>query len=373
VRILLYSRTFLPRLGGIEQATFLLARELVRSGHQVVVATDVESGPEGDVGFEFPVLRGRRLDEVVGAARRADLVHSNGHSLRALAIALQANRPLIFTHQGYQAACLEGLGWHGTSRCEYRLGRCVGLTASHLGIARASRQLARLPLARASLHLAAANVSVSGAVQRVLQAPQSSVIFNCADTEVFRPGPATTDRRRFLFLGRFVGEKGVEIVLRAVALDRAAGGSVELDLVGAGPLEGAYREQVRASGIEDRVRFRGPLRGEPLAQAIRDSLAVVVPSVWDEAFGIVAAEALACGRIALVSDRGGLPEVVEGLGTTVPAADPKAWATALRRAAVDVEWRSEVERRIEKTVPYPPDRHAAAYVKVYADAMERKP
>jgi glycosyltransferase involved in cell wall biosynthesis len=193
----------------------------------------------------------------------------------------------------------------------------------------------RHALARASLPAAAAHVGVSRFVERTIRAPRSAVVHNCADTAVFHPEPAQRPGERFLFVGRFVAEKGVDTLLRAVATCARIGSPVALDLVGAGPLEGAYRRLARQADIERWVTFRGPVRGAALAEAMRESLAVVVPSVWDEAFGIVAAEAISCGRLALASAVGGLPEVLDGLDCTAPPGDDASWARLLLRTRDD--------------------------------------
>jgi len=359
-----------PNLGGVEQMSYMLARGLTAKSCKVVVATDVPAEPDFDRKFPFEVLRGRSAIELVRAARSCDLVHASGASLGAAGLALLARRPLVVTHHDYQATCLEGLGWHSGDRCDYRLTRCIALTREHGGIARAALQVARHPLFRAQVHLARANVAVSNFVARIVDAPRTSVVYNCADTSVFKPQNDPRERTRLLFLGRFVGEKGVETLLRAVDRSRGRGQEVLLDLVGAGPLEGEYRSLVAQLGIADQVRFRGPLRGEALAGAIRSSIAVVVPSAWDEASGIVAAEALSCGRLAIVSDRGGLPEVVEGMDTVVPEGDVAAWATALGRAVRDPAWRTSQEQRTAIAASrFTPDRFIAGYLRVYKKVL----
>jgi len=370
LRILLHSRSFFPRLGGLEQAGLSLARELGRRGCEVIVATDVSARAEVDRALGFEVVRGRSLRDLAALARRCDIVHANGFSLTSVNIALPAGRPLVFTHHGYQASCLEGLGWHGGGHCQYRLPRCVALTARHLGPLRAARQLGRHAVGRAALHLAAAHGAVSAYVARILAAPRTRVVLNCVETSLFYPAPAKGERRRFLFFGRFVAEKGVDVLLRAVAMAVESGADIALDLVGGGPLEGEYRARVRSLGLEERVAFRGVLRGESLADAVRESLAVVVPSVWDEAFGIAAAEAIACGRVALVSDAGGLPEVVEGLDTAVPPGDTEAWARALRRAREDEGWREGIEKRLPAVAArFTPERLAQDYLSIYGRVL----
>ena len=135
-------------------------------------------------------------------------------------------------------------------------------------------------------------------------------------------------------------------------------------------MESAYRALGADLGIADQVRFRGPLIGAPLAEAMRSSLALVLPSACDEAFGIVAAEALSCGRLAIVSNRGGLPEVVEGMDTVVPEGDIPAWAAALTRAASDAAWRTSQERHTATAAArFTPDRFVAGYLRVYEKVL----
>ena len=294
MRIFLYSRAFYPSLGGVEQSSLLLARELSRRGHRVAVATDVEADSALDASLGFEVIRAPSRSSLVRAARAADLVHANGYSAIAYGISGAARRPLVFTHHGYQASCLVGLGWHDGHRCESRLLRCAALTTRQRGASYAARQLARHFLARFAQGTASGHVAVSRFVRDVIAMPRSSVIYNCVDTSVFVKEGSPASRERFLFVGRFVAEKGVDVLLRAVALSARLGSPVLLDLVGAGPLEDGYRRLVRELEIDRFVAFRGPLRGTALATAMRESLAVVVPSTWDEAFGIVAAEAISC-------------------------------------------------------------------------------
>lgn len=366
MRILLYSRAYLPRLGGLEQATHVLATALARQGVQVTVATDVQAPGDADQGLPFEVIRGRSLSELAGLSRRNDLVHSNGFSLLAVHIARRSGRPLIFTHAGLQAACLEGAGWHGGRSCGNALMRCAALTASNRGWPRMLRQLARYPVGRGALYLAAQNVCVSHFIADSIRAPRTAVIQNCVDSALFTPGAASGPRERFLFFGRFSAEKGVETVLRALALERNQGRRWALDLVGAGPQAPAYASLVEELGIGNQVCLRGMLRGQELAQAIRNSLAVVVPSSCYEAFGLVAAEAMACGRLALVSNHGGLPEVVAGVDTLVAPGDCKAWALALRRMATDEAWRATQEMKLPALAArFSPQTHVDRYLSTY--------
>ena len=285
LRIFLYSRAFLPAVGGVEQPSLLLARGLVRRGRRVTVATDVAASDDANRDAGFEVLRRPSFPTLVRAARSADLVHSSGFSMVAFPLAAGARRPLVFTHHGYQASCLVGLGWHDGTRCGRRIGACLFLTLKQHGFTYAARQLARHLIARRVLGRAAAHVCVSSFLADAIRVPRCTVIPNCVDGSVFRPS-ASTGGRRFLFVGRFVREKGVDVLLRAVATCERDGMPIELDLVGSGPLESEYRALAKELAIEKRVAFRGPLRGDALASA---KSAGVLPSfsrrLWTKPLG----------------------------------------------------------------------------------------
>ena len=80
-------------------------------------------------------------------------------------------------------------------------------------------------------------------------------------------------------------------------------------------------------GISDRVRFRG--FQEDSLEWMRRAACVVVPSFWQEPYGLVAAEAVALGRRVVAFAIGGLPEACRGKATLVPPGDVVALAGVL--------------------------------------------
>jgi glycosyltransferase involved in cell wall biosynthesis len=118
------------------------------------------------------------------------------------------------------------------------------------------------------------------------------------------------DRPTILTASRLVRAKGIEPLIDAVALMRERIPDVLLVIVGTGPLEEQLRQNVRARGLADTVRFTGFLDGDNLLHAYRAADLFVVPSVGFEGFGLVVIEALACGTPAMVTPVAGLPETV---------------------------------------------------------------
>lgn len=112
------------------------------------------------------------------------------------------------------------------------------------------------------------------------------------------------DEGYVLFVGRLEAYKGVATLIDAMRQHPG----VSLRIVGDGPERAAL--ELQAKGMRN-VMFVGFQQGEALWAEYRGARCLVVPSLWYEPFGLVALEGLARGVPTIVSDRGGLPEIVE--------------------------------------------------------------
>ena len=128
---------------------------------------------------------------------------------------------------------------------------------------------------------------------------------NAARLESFLAG----DEPTVLYFGKLIEQKGVQVLLEAVR-----GIDARLVVVGFGP----YRATLESLAPE-RTLFTGPLEHRHLAQLLPLADATVVPSIFPEAFGMVAAEAAAAGSPPLVARHSGLAEVAAGLEDEYPA------------------------------------------------------
>jgi glycosyltransferase involved in cell wall biosynthesis len=88
-------------------------------------------------------------------------------------------------------------------------------------------------------------------------------------------------------------------------------------------------------GIAGQVRFAGTLQGPALATALNQHRVLVVPSSYEEPFGIVALEGLACGCLPVVSARGGIVDAIGPHGLTFPNGDEAALADTLAAVLAD--------------------------------------
>lgn len=113
--------------------------------------------------------------------------------------------------------------------------------------------------------------------------------------------------RRFLLLSRLTVEKGVRVVLRAIAaLPRAL--EFELVIAGRGPLEQEVREAAEA---DPRIRFVGYVTGDEKAALLGSADSLLIPSLWYENAPVAVIEAAAYQLVVVGSRIGGLPELVD--------------------------------------------------------------
>ena len=213
--------------------------------------------------------------------------------------------------------------------CPHAAGRICRSTGcvSLAGAARFATQRALWRSGRGSIDLIVANSHwVAERVGRE-GIDVDAVVWNGVPERPVRPplsGPPTVS-----FAGRLYAKKGVDVLLRAMAL--LALPHAVLLIAGDGPerarLEGLAAE-LRLGG---RVRFLGHLSPDRLEQELASAWTHVVPSVWDEPFGLTTAEAMMRGTAVVASNRGGPSEIVRHgeTGLLVPPDDAGALADAL--------------------------------------------
>jgi glycosyltransferase involved in cell wall biosynthesis len=187
---------------------------------------------------------------------------------------------------------------------------------------------------RAAARLAHRQIAISRGLASYLAATQGyptdafTVVHYGIDAGPEPPPPDVPTR--LLAVGRLIEIKGFDVLLRAFAAARRVVPELTLELAGAGPLDASLR-----SLAPEGVTFLGRV---PPAPAYERSAIVVVPS-RGEGFGLVALEAAERGRAAIVSDVGGLPEIVTHgrTGLVVPAGDERALTAAIVELARDPE------------------------------------
>ena len=171
------------------------------------------------------------------------------------------------------------------------------------------------------------------------------------------------------FAGRLVRKKGVDVLLRAMALLRERVPGVRLVVVGDGPERVALEGLAAELGMREAVDFLGHLAQDAMERALAGVWAQAVPSRWEEPFGLVAAEAMMRGTAVAASASGGLTEqVAQGeTGFLAPPGDAPALAAALERIVRDRDFAEQLgaAARTRALADLTFDRHVDRIVDLY--------
>lgn len=219
-------------------------------------------------------------------------------------------------------------------------------------------------------------IAVSDAIRRICW-PAATVIENpyrVNDFKIIADIPRDSD---FVFLGRLVSDKGVDQAIMAIHKlktsmykegDFIAGPS--LTIVGDGPDRYKLQRLVSNLRLEKNVHFAGSLRGEVLSRCLNRHRFILVPSAWEEPFGNVVLEGMACGCLPITSDGGGLPEAVGKAGVTFHRGDVDSLVACIRKLLND----PDLEKQLRDAAPghlaaHHPDLISGKYLQVIQKAV----
>ena len=166
-----------------------------------------------------------------------------------------------------------------------------------------------------------------------------------ADAKEPGGGAAATQAPLVVAVARHDPRKGLDVLLRALALLRAGGVPLRACLVGGGPLIEAHRQLAAKLGLGESVAIVGPVPEIPPYLAPADVF--VLPSRSEQSGSLSLLEALLAGKAVVASAVDGIPEdVTDGVDALlVPPDDPAALAGALRRVLADPGLRARLARR----------------------------
>ena len=324
MRVLFWSDWFLPSIGGVEVFSARLLPALAARGHDITVVAGHHAPGLPDITdfsgvtvrrFPFhPLLAANDLERTAGVLARVarlkrelapDVVHLNtlGPSilfhLRTQTprspvlltmhspVMPDATRPDTLYAQGLQSAT-----WINCNSQAVRADLC------------------RLVPALCS---------------------RSSVTYYGMDPPSLAPAPRPREGPVVLAYGRLVHDKGFDLAVRAFAMVASRWPRARLVIAGEGPVKAELQHLAAASGIAHAVEFAGAVAPREVPALLNTASLVVVPSRWDEPFGLVALEAALMERPVIATRAGGLAEVVEHgrTGFVIEREDVVALAQAL--------------------------------------------
>jgi glycosyltransferase involved in cell wall biosynthesis len=397
VRVAFVAHQFFPSYyTGVERITLNLVRQLALIGHECVVVAPADRSSGGTTAYAVDGARvrpvaapradlarpwlpapragggelGRVLDE-----ERVEVVHVM-HPMRlpyAFAESERRRLPVVahlpdFT---YLCARINMLRLDGTL--------CPGAEGGNacVGVCRVRPAKKRLLWAQTALAAASAVVSPC----RFTTALHAAEGFDTSEwhhipwgvdyaLHTSRLPPPADGRLTIGFLGTLQAHKGPHVLVEALRL--LPGRDLALELYGGSFHEDAYAQELRTLARDDpRVHFRGPYGHRELPAILARLDAVAIPSVWHENVPTTGLNAIASGVPLLVSDVGGLRELVDdyACGITFRVGDP----ADLARTIDELVARPALLRDLRGRMSYPPGLEEEAWRMegIYADALAR--
>jgi glycosyltransferase involved in cell wall biosynthesis len=299
-----------PFAGGLEMHTFQLARMLRVRGHDVTLFATAKSDPDlgleaicsetaiarvglseaSDVSFfrehhaYLALMNGLRT-------RHFDIIHNNSLHYLPVSMADSLPMPMITT-------------LHTPPFCWLESGIRLSDTPNH------------------------ALVGVSRSIERQWAHVRSvdAVIPNGIDLDNFAFRPFADADPYLVWYGRIVPEKGLHL-----AIDAAREVGLPLRIAGPAHDEAYFRDEIRPR-LGSHARHEGHLSHADLASLIGGARAFLCSPMWDEPYGLVVAEALACGVPVAAFARGAIPEIIDA-GSGVLATPGDAGSLALATLA----------------------------------------
>lgn len=209
----------------------------------------------------------------------------------------------------------------------------------------------------------AVSQTLAGRMERAAPelAGRIEVIPNAVPLDLFTAaGPPGRDPDVLLYVGGRRRSKGTATLLGAFAIARRERPSLRLRLIGPSPTgDDEWRAEANRLGVGDAIEWHPSRDRAAIARALTEAALFVHPSP-SETFGVVAAEALACGLPVVAADSGGVTEILnpdpERFGAIVPRDDPEALAAGItaalsRRATFDpAVLRSRIAERYDAAV-----------------------
>jgi glycogen synthase len=331
VKILLSSHFFHPSVGGIQQVSLTLAREFVKEGHEVKVVASTREKSTAD--FPFEIFRRPGPLRLLQLVQWCDVFFHNNISLQTAWPLLIVRRPWFVAH--------------------------------HTWIARMDGRRNLRDRIKHSVIAHATNISVSKAVAHHLAVP-SAIIGNPYRNDIFIKDPAAIRDRELVFLGRLVCDKGLDLLIDALHRLREKKITPQLTVIGDGPERTAFQAQTKKLGLDGQVEFTGTRTGADLVALLNRHRIIVVPSRWQEPFGLVALEGIACGCVPIGAECGGLPDAIGMAGTTFPCDNVEAMACCIESLLQD---ESALDKYRAHAAEHLGSHAAKAVAKKYLDAF----
>ncbi|PIR01994.1 MAG: glycosyl transferase [Candidatus Nealsonbacteria bacterium CG_4_9_14_0_2_um_filter_37_38] len=315
------------KYGGIERIVSYLTEELVKRGHDVTLFASGDSKTKAKLfsvcprsliragyNWQDPFWNLENLSEALKRADDFDILHSH-LDLWALPFQELTKRPVLHTfhNQLYKASITR----------------------------ESERKPTRLEIfEKHKKNTLAIFISESERKLSAVKFPKSFVIYNGIDVSQFKFNPKPKDH--FIWIARIDPFKGIENAIRAAEI-------LNVKLLLAGRLDPARKEYFETKiqpHLSRKIRYLGELSSEEISDFYGSALACLYPIEWEEPFGLIMVEAMACGTPVIAYRRGSVPEVIEDGKTGFVVENIEEMVKAMKK--IDTISRKSCRQRVEK-------------------------
>ena len=387
MNILIYSHTFWPNVGGVEDIGHNLATQMTNLGHVVTIVTPVASNERRELNYK--IVRNPSRDAVWQLVRQSDVVHSNGIAMALLLPALVLRKPFTWAHHGYQLQCIDGAGWVAGRPAPMQPWASFLHHARIFGLAPALSGGIKLVLRRVAAQLVSANIPTSEHLALRQPTPRQVVIYNPVDLQLFAiddAGDRAAEAQRrvqeapvmFTFIGRLITEKGVDDLLHALAALVSSGdivgkSPVLLKVIGDGPERESLHVLARELNLDGRVEWAGPKVNDALKPEVVNAGVCVIPSAWEEPGALTVMNLMSAGKPLIVSRRGFLSECAGDAALVFDNQNRTELANAMRRLGNDSALQNQlVVSSLDRIKKYGSDTSVKRMLNLFEDLLEPK-
>lgn len=329
MRILIFNELYTPnKKGGAEVSTQLLAESLVKLGHEIHICTS--SNKNSDEIINGVVIHRRKQHNIYWSFYHdgkpvwkkiiwhlvemynllgywtirnvidlvaPDVIHTNvftGFSVIVWGIAKHYKIPVVHTLRDYYLMCVRSTLFNKGHNCDKACGLCKLVSAPKRLMSQDVTAVVGISHFILEKHINASyfkSVSIKSVIPNAVSISSPSETYymerNCS----------------IGYLGRIHESKGIEYLIESFLSIKSTNYILQIG----GDGEQGYVDQLKTKYSSKRVQFLGKVNSEEFLKKIR---LLVVPSLWGEPFGRVIIEAHACDCPVLVSNKGGMPELI---------------------------------------------------------------
>ncbi|MCU0417263.1 MAG: glycosyltransferase family 4 protein [Cytophagaceae bacterium] len=279
-KLLIISERFLPEIGGVQIFSDMLANELKQHFSSVTVITKTTSRLN-ETSNPYTILRNPTFATLIATYCSSDIIVESSISNRFSwpKLLFFWKKHIVVLHTWLSPPKQE-------NHFKTHLKRFLLLYRSRI-------------------------VYVSNALKRGIRL-KGIVIPNPYNDALFLPSPVVKEKYSIVFLGRLVSDKGVFIPIEIIRTlnQNYPHLPIRLTYIGEGVEYENIKTKIASYGLSNQIHFLGSISGPQLSLELGKHAIGIVPSIWQEPFGLVALEMQACGVIPIVNNVGGLPEAV---------------------------------------------------------------